>query len=396
MGRSKGVEALERTGHLFAGAFLALAAISLESCSSDSPSFTDVETGGEAGEATGKGGASGSSGNGGKGGSGAMAGKGGSGASGGASGSGDAGSGNLAAGASGEGQGGTGDGGDAGASGGSAGGGDAGSGLVSAGGEAGSGDPSGGSPNAGGAASGQGGASAGEGGSDHAGESSGGAGGHGTPEAPKACSYECSDDDDCDSPGILEYVCDPNTQRCQAPELTCSGHRDCVPFASSWVLACEKDDDCVTKDSVCVDAGGYGRCARAFDEASDCPLPGQVSVTRTRFGTIEDVQVCGATNGRCSDGACFLGCSGPSDCGKGDGDSCDVESGRCTCVADTECASGEVSHCNPDTQRCDECASDFDCFLDPARDRCVDGRCGCSSSDVCSDVIFPAATPVCE
>jgi hypothetical protein len=385
-----------RTKHVFIGAFLSLAPLALESCSSDSTTFTEVESGGEGGEgAGGKGGTGGSSGKAGGGGSSGNGGKGGSG--------GNAGSANQAGGAAGEEHTGAGVGGDAAGAGGragNAGSGEAGTGLVSGGGEAGNGGEAGGAtPSAGGTTSGQGGASGGEAGAGQSageGGSAAGAGGRGTPEELQVCSYECVADEDCDSPGILKYVCDPKTKRCLAPELACTGHRDCVAFASNWSIACENEDACPSEADICVDAGGYGRCARAFAEETPCPLPDQLSVTRTRFGTIEDVLVCGRTNGRCSDGACILGCEGPSDCGTGNGDTCDVESGLCTCLADNECTGGFVSHCNPRTQRCDECASDFDCFLDPSRDECVGGRCGCSSADVCSDVIFPAATPVCE
>jgi hypothetical protein len=386
---------------VFIGAFLSLAPLALESCSSDSTPFSDVDNGGEGGESGGKGGTGASSGKGG-------AGQGGGGARGGTSGAvGNAGAGSPSGGAAGEGQAGTGEGGESGgASGSSAGTGEAGTGLSSgsggepgSGGHAAGGGEAGGTPSAGGTTSGQGGAIGGDAGAGPSGGEAGnaaGAGGRGTPEVLTVCAYECSADEHCDSPGLLTYVCDQKTNRCVAPELTCSGHRDCVAFASSWTQSCDSDDDCLAAADLCVDAGGYGRCARSFAQDTPCPLPDQVSVARTRFGTIEDVQVCGRTNGRCGDGTCFEGCTGPDDCGNGDGDTCDVESGRCTCIADNECTSGFVSHCNPRTRRCDECTSDFDCFVDPTRDVCFDGRCGCSSADVCSDVIFPDATPVCE
>lgn len=395
-----------KTRHVCVVALLGLGSFALESCSSDSTSFTPVEDGGEGGDARGKGGSGASAG---KGGSGASSGKGGSGASSGQGISGSAGGGN-AAGASGAAQGGgraggdggqssgvsgDGGGGEAGSDGNGGGGGETvGAGQTGDGGVSGSGGSVAG---AGGSVAGAGGEGGGDAGFAGEGGSDAGAGGRGTPEELKHCAYECSTDDDCASPGVITYVCDPVTRRCGAPDLTCAEHRDCVPFASSWTIACEKDEECPSAADVCVDVGEAGRCARSYAEDTSCPLPDQVPVPRAKFGDLQVVvQVCGRTNGRCSEGMCFLGCTGPGDCGQGDGDSCDVESGRCTCLADNECTSGAVSHCNPRTHRCDECGSDFDCFLDVSRDHCVDGRCGCSSENVCAEWVFPAATPVCE
>ena len=388
------------TRHVCVVVLLGLGSFALESCSSDSTPFTPVEAGGEGGDAGGKGGSGASSG---KGGGGANSGKGGSGASSGNGSSGSAGDGNAAGASGADGGGAGGEGGQAAGVSGSSGGGEAGAGAVSGGGgesaaagRAGEGGvpASGGSVSGGGGfvAGGDGGGGAGEGGASDA-----GAGGRGTPEELKHCAYECSTDDDCAFPGVITYVCDPVSKRCGAPDLTCVEHRDCVPFASSWTVSCEKDDDCPSAADVCVDAGEAGRCARLFEDGTPCPLPDHVEVLRLRFAEPNvEVGVCGKANGRCGDGACFLGCTGSGDCGQGDGDTCDTESGRCTCVADNECTSGAVSHCNPRTQRCDECASDFDCFLDASRDQCVRGRCGCSSENACSELVFPAATPVCE
>jgi hypothetical protein len=262
-----------------------------------------------------------------------------------------------------------------------------------------SGGPSGSGGDSGGGDSGgadSGGAGSGGAGGDTVAGAGGdaGSGGRGELDEPRACHYECNVDDDCESPGIIKYECHERTKRCGTQDLSCAGHGDCVAFASSWNFACEQDDDCLLATEACVDAGGYGRCAEIYVQESGCGLPGQVSITRPKFGTVEElVQVCGNDNGRCGDGACFFGCTGASDCGEGSGDSCDTESGRCTCADDNECSSGS---CNQRTQLCDECVSDFHCFRDPTRDRCVAGRCGCSSAEVCSDELFPAATPVCE
>lgn len=384
-----------RTRHVLVVAFLGVAPFALQSCSSDSTTFAPVEAGGEGGEATSKGGSAGSGESSGQGGSGESSGQGGGGNAG------ASGGGNASGGDAGAAQGGSGaSSGEGGQSGGGAGGDASGGDAASGAGNGGGGESAdagrageGGTPGAGGAVAGGegGGAGSGQGGADA------GAGGGGTPEELAHCAYECSADEDCESPGIIEYVCDTLTKRCSAPDLACDEHRDCVAFASSWTLACENDDACLSAADVCVDARGGGRCARSFSEDTPCPLPDQVAIARARFGDPESVvQVCGRTNGRCGDGTCFLGCTGDSDCGQGAGDTCDTESGRCACLDDNECTSGAISHCNPDTRRCDECASDFDCFLDVSRDHCVGGRCGCSSAEVCLASVFPDATPVCE
>jgi hypothetical protein len=381
--------------YAFVGALLCFAPLTLQSCSGDSTPFTPVGDAGEGGASAGSAGSSANAGKGGgKGGSAGNAGKGGS--SGSAAGSGQAGA--VSAGEAGAVQaGGTGgEGGEGGASASSGAGatGDAGVGgaPTAVGGE--SGGPSGSGGDSGGADSG-GADSGGAGGEPVAGAGGdAGSGGRGELDEGRACRYECNVDDDCESPGIIEYVCDETTKRCGAPDLSCARHGDCVAFASSWNFACKQDDDCLFATEACVDAGGYGRCAEMYVDGVGCGFPGQVSITRPKFGAVEElVEVCGNDNGRCGDGACFFGCTGASDCGEGSGDSCDTESGRCTCVADNECSSGR---CNQRTQRCDECVSDFHCFRDPTRDRCVAGRCGCSSAEVCSDELFPAATPVCE
>jgi hypothetical protein len=386
--------------YAFVGALLCSAHLTLQGCSGDATPFTPVHDGGEGGASAGSAGSSADAGKGGggKGGSAGKSGNAGSagkaGNSGGVAGSGEAGGAvsggeggaiQAAAGQAGDGEGG------ASASGGASAAGDAGAGGVpiAAGGE--SGGPSGSGGDSGGVDSGGAGNGpvAGEGGDS-------GSGGGGEPEELRSCHYQCDVDDDCASPGIIKYVCDETTKRCGAQDLSCSGHADCVAFASSWTVACAKDDDCLFASEVCVDAGGYGRCAETYDPSSGCGLPGQVSITRPKFGTVEDlVQVCGNDSGRCGDGACFFGCMGPSACGEGDGDTCDTESGRCTCTDDNEC-SGGTSQCNQATQRCDECASDLDCWRDQTRDHCVAGRCGCSSAQVCSEAVFPAATPLCE
>jgi hypothetical protein len=114
-----------------------------------------------------------------------------------------------------------------------------------------------------------------------------------------------------------------------------------------------------------------------------------------RHGTAGVSNVCVGFD-RCQDGACTFNCADPlfgGFCEAGNGDTCNGETGRCECTAGSECRSNV---CGVD-HLCVQCAVDDDCTGDGPTgwDICVNGKCGCSSTDICPDVT-DAATPVCE
>jgi len=280
-----------------------------------------------------------------------------------------------------------------------------GSGGTGEGGEAGNGQAGTGSPGVGGTGgtSGTGGTGAVSGTGGGAGETSGaGMGGDGSGGQPdqgaNACALGCDSEDDCASTSADVRRCVLDIGRC----VECVSHEDCIPVASAWVTTCVEDDGCfVALGEVCVDVGGTGRCAPAYDSGLGCLFPGEVPITLPKFAVAETVQVCGKDTGRCEGNRCFTGCADdPNYCttglNVGYGDSCDVASGRCTCESDSECTHGP-ERCNPTTNRCDECGDAGDCAgAGEGKDVCVDGRCGCSSASVCGSTTFPAATPLCE
>ena len=241
---------------------------------------------------------------------------------------------------------------------------------------------------------GSGGAEAGGGGAG-----AGGAGGDST-EGARSCQVGCQSQDDCATETAEIRRCDLSSMRC----IECLVHADCVPVASAWSVSCTEDTDCFTDfGEVCVDVGGYGRCASAHDPELGCFFEGEVPLTYPKFGASSPtmVDVCGKESGRCENLRCFTGCTDEPDfcttgLNQGNGNTCDPQSGRCTCAGDGECTGGP-EHCNPTTHRCDECAEPDDCAgAAEGKDACVDGRCGCSDASICPTATFPAGTPVCE
>jgi hypothetical protein len=220
----------------------------------------------------------------------------------------------------------------------------------------------------------------------------------------KSCTYSCQTDDDCLVDGDPAMKCHPTKKRCFDPTTTCQSNDDCVGFVSVWFPSCAGDDDCLLAGDVCVDAGGYGLCATPPDPVDGCFFPGQVPLTRKRFGAADGgagdagtIAVCGDTSGRCAKGQCITGCSSdPEFCtNPGDfGSTCNEVSGMCECAASTECTASGVSACNQQNHLC-ECASNADC-TSPGLDTCVAGSCGCSSASACPTSPYKNAVSVCD
>jgi hypothetical protein len=221
----------------------------------------------------------------------------------------------------------------------------------------------------------------------------GGAGGE-SEAKHKLCSHTCEPTEDC----ATETFCHPDLHRC----IECNDRTDCIPIKSAWVSTCTMDSDCPLVDfgDVCVDVGGRGFCAPAYDGTLGCLFPGEVPITLPKFGSSETIDVCGTDSGRCEDNRCFSGCSSEPDfcttgLTSGYGDTCDEASGHCTCEDDGECTHGPA-HCDLATHRCVECGEASHCAgAIEGKDVCSEGHCGCSSASVCTDSA-PGGTPVCE
>jgi hypothetical protein len=332
---------------------------------------------GKGGSNAGKGGESGTSG--GTGGTGATGGKGGSGATGGSS------SGNGGSGA----QGGSGAKGGSGATGGSTDG-TAGDGAAGASGSAGE-DATGGSINGTGGSIGASGAGAG----GEAGSSGGeaGGGGSGPVPTPKACTYECQLDDDCD-PGN-NYTCVDGL--CLNAERACSSHDGCIAWATGLTETCAQDTDCyyfADFGDLCISVGGSGYCVSVPFEG-DCAFG--APTLANKFAVSDTATVCLDLSGRCDAHQCTRGCtSDPSFCTTSPnnkrGPVCDPDTGKCGgCTDDGQCGGPGTSHCNVATGTCG-CVADDDCNGLAGMDTCIDGKCSCSAS---SCTAFPDATPIC-
>jgi hypothetical protein len=221
----------------------------------------------------------------------------------------------------------------------------------------------------------------------------GGAGGE-APVGALSCGNECEVTADCQGVDAeSRAICNQETKRCEDPFGSCQVDADCLASASTWVHRCQSDADCGDDGTqTCVDFAGTGFCA-TLPDAGDC---GFFDVkTMPRKGADGNVDVCADTYGRCFDGKCDLGCDDPlffgSLCdGSGNGDTCDENSGRCTCVANEECASN-VCGAN---SLCVECATTEHC-TSKGLDTCVLGKCGCGSAASCPDNT-QAGIPVCE
>jgi hypothetical protein len=228
-----------------------------------------------------------------------------------------------------------------------------------------------------------------------AGGDAAGAGGAGVgPAAPLlACANQCEIDDDCLVDGaIVQMTCDPTSKRCvDTSVITCQTVDDCTPSASFWTFApCTSVDDC-DGGYECIDWKGSGYCAYTPDP--DC-FPGDLTVTLGRFGLADSpVEVC-YTPQPCLAGACGQpGCE-LTGCEAGTGDTCSATTHECECTTGgDECSVTGV--CGAD-HHCTECKIDDDCPAgNTGKDKCVEGKCGCSGAAACPDPTANA-TPVCE
>jgi hypothetical protein len=225
-----------------------------------------------------------------------------------------------------------------------------------------------------------------------AGGDAAGAGGQGPAAVVLACGNQCENDDDCAVDGaIVQMTCDLTSKRCVDPSVTaCATPDDCTASASLWTFApCATGDDC-DPGYECIDWQGAGYCAYTPDP--DCGF-GDVKITLGQFGLPDSpVDVC-YTPQACVAGACQPGCELGGCDGGGTGDTCSATTHQCECELGTECSVTGV--CGAD-HHCTECKIDDDC---PAgitgKDKCVNGKCGCSGAAACPD-LTASATPVCE
>lgn len=229
-----------------------------------------------------------------------------------------------------------------------------------------------------------------EGGNPSGGAGMGGAGGD-VQASHKQCGRTCETTADCPT----QTFCQADLHRC----IECNDNTDCIPVKSGGWGPCTTDDDCLTiLGEACGDINGRGYCVPAYDAEAGCEDP-QVHTTLTKFGTSDVLDACIVDSGRCEDHVCFTTCaSDPNFCttaSTGYGETCDEGSGRCTCESDDECTHGP-SHCDPATHHCVECSETAQCpGAIVGKDTCVEGRCGCSSVDVCT-TLAPGGSAVCE
>jgi hypothetical protein len=268
-------------------------------------------------------------------------------------------------------------------------GGEGGSATAGTGGTAGSGGSAGtGGTTSDAGAAGIGGAAAGAAG----GSAEGGAAG--APQA-LACDHECAIDDDCVILGAVDssHKCNPVTKRCEDPNEVCSADSDCLAFASDWTGPCTDDTNC-DEFYACVSYNGKPYCAPTSDADFGCIMG--APVTLPHVGAAGDIAVCGSEDPRCFDGKCAAGCgdSFKGGCNQGEGNVCNTDTGLCECDTTDDCATNLCEN-----RHCLECSTDADCKKTSqytGLDTCVNGKCGCSGSQVCLSGGFKNATPVCE
>jgi hypothetical protein len=221
------------------------------------------------------------------------------------------------------------------------------------------------------------------------GTSEGGAGGAGGVAADGAlsCLFSCANDDDCLKPGNdTTFRCNATSKRCEDRTLTCGVQSDCLAHTSYWPAGCTINDDCGQQEA-CVAFRGAGFCApMAID---GCGV--DAMITLPLFDGGGDQAVCGSADARCIAGACSFGCA-VDGCGDAGG-VCNAASGVCTCETGADCDSGvcQASRCVSAP-----CVTSDDCAGDDGLDTCVNGKCGCGSSDSCGGGVFANAQAVCE
>jgi hypothetical protein len=230
-----------------------------------------------------------------------------------------------------------------------------------------------------------------------------GASGSGARPAGPLCAEACKVDADCES--LLpnqEFLCNPETQRCEGFASPCRSDAECIPGASQWLWNCSSDQDCYFfDDDVCVNVAGAGRCARIAPapeiSGGGCVFPAPDAVVLPRLGAAGTALVCSDSSQRCRAGICTPICRGQEDCySDTNGSICDVQTGMCACERDSDCRMPGVSRCNTAARRC-ECSDDGDCEGVPNTDKCIDGHCGCGSQAACTaERFFTGTRYVCE
>jgi hypothetical protein len=257
---------------------------------------------------------------------------------------------------------------------------------------AGEGGATGGTPGVGGTGIiGMGGAGAG----GEAGSTGGEAGGDtGPAPTPKACTYECTIDTDCDPDH--GYTCVDGL--CLDAERSCNAHEECVAWATGLTEPCNEDTDCVYNadfGGLCINVAGSGLCVMV-PYGGDCAFGAATEAQKN--GSTDTATVCLDLSGRCDAHQCFRGCtSDPNFCttppNNKRGPLCDAVTGKCGgCTGDGQCGGSGTSHCDLATGVCG-CQSDDECGALAGMDTCVAGKCSCSAT---SCTTFPDATAVCR
>jgi hypothetical protein len=220
-----------------------------------------------------------------------------------------------------------------------------------------------------------------------------GGGGSGPVPTPKACTYECQLDDDCD-PGH-NYTCVDGL--CLNAERACTSHDGCIPWATGLTETCAQDTDCyyfADFGDLCINVAGGGYCVSVPFEG-DCAF-GAPTVA-DKFELSDTATVCLDLSGRCDAHQCTKGCTSDANfCTTSPnnkrGPECNHDTGKCGgCTGDGQCGGPGTSHCNVATGTCG-CVADDDCNGLAGMDTCIDGKCSCSAS---SCTAFPDATPIC-
>jgi hypothetical protein len=214
------------------------------------------------------------------------------------------------------------------------------------------------------------------------------------PDSPlssgKSCVERCNADADC-KPLLptAEYECDLESHRC----IVCRNDLACVAAASGWIVGCTQTSDCSFVGDVCVDVNGAGKCA--FTKAT-CAGAFPDDIQAKELVTGATVTVCGVASSECHAGQCVDRCGAMHACTPEQGGRiCNGSTGGCECASDNDCSAGVgVSKCNTVTKQC-ECAGNADCTGVDDVDVCVDGKCRCSSVNVCKRD-FMGTTLTCE
>ena len=237
-------------------------------------------------------------------------------------------------------------------------------------------------------------AGAGAGGEAGSGGGEAGGGGTGPAPTPKACTYECAIDTDCDP--AHGYTCVDGL--CLDAERACNAHEECIAWATGLTEPCSVDTDCVYNadfGDLCINVAGQGLCVMV-PYGGDCAF-GESTLAQKNEST-DTATVCLDLSGRCDAHQCFRGCtSDPDFCttppNNKRGPVCDTVTGRCGgCTGDGQCGGSGTSHCNLATGVCG-CQSNDECGALAGMDSCVAGKCSCSAT---SCTTFPDATAVCQ